>query len=1467
MATCPNKNSSEWKSLVEQVGEDMAYYLYDQSNGDVSGNVSAGANKILNGVSELFNSNPELANQVYEALGFKNSLSLEDILKEYKIDALKGGVSLRSLQNKIEEKDFDTIKLAYNYLKSEEKHKSISDSNEQIKSKLEKLKTELRQTKETKAGSVLTITNDENLSDYKVKVIEITKYNNYAILKVRTAKNKEYSIRVAPDGTTRTGRIEDFVFKAVNEESSASIIFEINNLKSQLQELKADYSDYYIDYFGSENQITPQQKQQALLAYSQYLDTVFPDSKVKDIVYHGTDFSKNAITFKTDRGGIFLASTPAYASYFSKDDNAYPALINFKNAYKAKGLTDNIGKAEVLEIKSRGYDSVIGKGGISKMQQHQNDLEYIAFEPEQIHILGSKQDIEGFKEFVADVQSEPEAHLGFQDASEIMENEFDLISSDPALYDEIVSELQRLYPDVKILENHQLPPGKIGVAMRKAGISAVFWSMTDGRLDTAPHEYAHHYIDWYRSHPLVQKGIQKYGEEKLVTMMGKAFVRAKQGNPLSKSAMDLIMDIWEAIRSFFGHPSVAKRLQKAFMSGEKLMATRELSEMAEQFQTGATTKERIKTYAPVAPGMTTEEAVVVSVEDALEVINDSLASRQLTNLIDKDESQSKAAAMREVFSQLKERLMKASQTDAGSGSRMVYSNIIAEAIIKDVENTIMVDLTEAELADFFDVLQSTDPATLQNNATNAARNSVEDIIGQLVKMYQAMEYAENMKDNYILDDQTIGKAKYINSAVSKEAKDSLTGWQKALQNSPIGGFIRKIQKLSLNVLNPKFVAKELSGSFDSVTSHILYKAFDHGVHRQNEYYSGCVDVFRKTLKIPSLDKWGAPEIVAGKRKGKITDFQTMTFGIGSENITLTKDEAVSLYMNLIQKESYEAMTENGFMLTDKIDGRTNPSKALVITEAQAEIVIKQVEADKEIMEYVGAIKEYFDYQHEKLNPVWRTMHGFDMEMRDNYYPIVGANDSPTLYNNEQVIDSFNRGLERLDRKAPLGISSSATLVKSMQDKSSIFYGYGVAVNNAKKLLRSKTFQNIKNDKKNYPNGEEMYKYFESFIARIQNPSNMYPNMTDREADRFINKLMSNYSMAILGWNIPVMFKQPVSYINAGNYINSKYLKKTAPNLPAHIFKSLALGKKGDSQLLVSWVDTNSPTMDIIAKHSPTLKMRTLGFISREQGEIAQGRHMPYGAQKGQVLKLGPLTFNLERTMKGIAIFDAATVISIWKAVELETQDLHPGLKKGSDEYYERVAARTEQIVADSQPTYDQVHRSPIAASKNPILRGLTMFSSQPQKNLMTLISRTNDYIKNPTSENRNRVARTYANILVKGALGIALIDTIKGGILGYDDDDDKGRAIAMRMVNVNMSTIPIVGQIYGGVVTRLDDAPWTQTAQHPAFQLINDVSKSIADIISKDPDKSIPSTLSWIFQLNGVPVGPMKQTIKLATPE
>jgi hypothetical protein len=152
------------------------------------------------------------------------------------------------------------------------------------------------------------------------------------------------------------------------------------------------------------NDITPQQKQQALQAYSQYLDTIFPDSKVKDIVYHKTPFSfdkfekpleerklnklnkSDAIFFNFENKGFFRSKEGAKT--ISVIVNTTNNKITNENIPYATGS-----KESIKNLLQEDFDSItVNKTGGKR--------ELLVFEPEQIHILGSKQDIEGFKEFV-----------------------------------------------------------------------------------------------------------------------------------------------------------------------------------------------------------------------------------------------------------------------------------------------------------------------------------------------------------------------------------------------------------------------------------------------------------------------------------------------------------------------------------------------------------------------------------------------------------------------------------------------------------------------------------------------------------------------------------------------------------------------------------------------------------------------------------------------------------------------------------------------------------------------------------------------------------------------------------------------------------------------------------------------------------------------------------------------------------
>jgi len=201
--------------------------------------------------------------------------------------------------------------------------------------------------------------------------------------------------------------------------------------------------------------------------YSQYLDTIFPDSKIKDIVYHGTSQEyrifngkiyelveenlpnntiKNIETGETQEfsqaewenlpitiGKTFTKPTVRTNMYGKKSNgiwftNKFNAARTFGGRWLANAYILNIKKPETIDQKEsyieqnlrsiyseefKNKDSVVitnVKNYIPEMVVDETSKEtgtnIVVFEPEQIYTLGSKQDIEGFKQFVKGVSKQ-----------------------------------------------------------------------------------------------------------------------------------------------------------------------------------------------------------------------------------------------------------------------------------------------------------------------------------------------------------------------------------------------------------------------------------------------------------------------------------------------------------------------------------------------------------------------------------------------------------------------------------------------------------------------------------------------------------------------------------------------------------------------------------------------------------------------------------------------------------------------------------------------------------------------------------------------------------------------------------------------------------------------------------------------------------------------------------------------------
>lgn len=153
--------------------------------------------------------------------------------------------------------------------------------------------------------------------------------------------------------------------------------------------------------------------------YVQYLDTIYPNSSVKNIVYHGTNAKEIEggrlrpssqgvygegiyVQTKQDFTGTFGSNT-----LFLKIDTKKPFPFNNGNTLNKLWLTirDKHSKTKTAywaetakeefqdEIKRLGYDSI-------RTEEAGDNLYYILFNPEQTHILGTKEDIQVFQRFV-----------------------------------------------------------------------------------------------------------------------------------------------------------------------------------------------------------------------------------------------------------------------------------------------------------------------------------------------------------------------------------------------------------------------------------------------------------------------------------------------------------------------------------------------------------------------------------------------------------------------------------------------------------------------------------------------------------------------------------------------------------------------------------------------------------------------------------------------------------------------------------------------------------------------------------------------------------------------------------------------------------------------------------------------------------------------------------------------------------
>lgn len=314
--------------------------------------------EIKPGVSELFESNPELANAVYEAAGFK---SKADVILPIGTSGSGKSTFIKSLPQKnlvVIEPDAMRVEFTGN-MNDKSKDKEIYEEAAK------------RAIAAIKQGKQVVFDTTNLTKDKRVPFIE-------AIKKEIPTANIQYKLMELNPELAKQ-RIKAQLARGENRAvvSDETIDRHAASYKQMLEDIKSESINNY--------EITPQQKQQALQLYSQYLDSIFPDSKVKDIVYHGRWDKKldldeydgaYPISFTNVKEEANMWGTRMYRGYDNVNAEIVAAIINTNDSFQ-KVSYKNIFKS--IEYKN---------------------LNAIDVNKAAVHILGSQQDIEGFKQFV-----------------------------------------------------------------------------------------------------------------------------------------------------------------------------------------------------------------------------------------------------------------------------------------------------------------------------------------------------------------------------------------------------------------------------------------------------------------------------------------------------------------------------------------------------------------------------------------------------------------------------------------------------------------------------------------------------------------------------------------------------------------------------------------------------------------------------------------------------------------------------------------------------------------------------------------------------------------------------------------------------------------------------------------------------------------------------------------------------------
>lgn len=343
----------------------------------------------------------------------------------------------------------------------------------------------------------------------------------------------------------------------------------------------------------------------------------------------------------------------------------------------------------------------------------------------------------------------------------------------------------------------------------------------------------------------------------------------------------------------------------------------------------------------------------------------------------------------------------------------------------------------------------------------------------------------------------------------------------------------------------------------------------------------------------------------------------------------------------------------------------------------------------------------------------------------------------------------NKGIfKATKRNAPQALNIAgldSVISKHIRDVGQ-YYGYAVPIRNLNKALNVKLFDtnengnkiatdSVRNSLRETFNSDKPIQFIEQVMTDLQT-SRKSNSQTEKAINKIVRAVRDNMITSALKGSVSVVIKQGASLYTASSILSMRSVSVGA------VKGIQQIAHKGGWKQLTDEIDA----------HTAGHYMRRIGLSSME-----------IEAMKDSWLgKKLPTALNPAKWIQGT---DCITTALHWVATKEEVSRLYKEQGKadqiGSDEYFDEVTKLYDQILEETQPMYDSLHRGEIQKNSNELLKSVFMFKTQPLQNTGILYDAIMDYQANKDNAElrdakKQKLAKAVSSQMVSALTFVAM---------------------------------------------------------------------------------------------------------------